>query len=73
MACGFICGIASQIYIIILAFKVSLSAGLFCVFVTPVYALVSDLRKDNKIRNGLKGWAAGWIMIILSVIIFAAV
>jgi hypothetical protein len=53
---GFIVVILTQLYIIFLSFRISFSAGLFCLLVTPVYALVSDLRKDDKVRPALKVW-----------------
>ena len=65
--------LTSQIYIIFLAFKFSFSAGLFCLLITPIYAFVSDLRHENKVRIFLKIWIAGVVMMLSSIFVLTAV
>jgi hypothetical protein len=66
--------IISQIIIIILAFKVRFSAGIFCMFMTPIYAFfASDLCKENKIRIALKVWIAGVVMMFLGVLLSTSI
>ena len=66
---GFIVVILTQLYIIFLAFRISFSAGLFCLLVTPVYALVSDLRKDEKVRPALKVWFSCLVLCLLGAVL----
>ena len=70
---GFILALVNYIYIVIFAFKLRFSAGLFCLLITPLYAFLSDLREDFKIRIALKVWVASLFMIILGVFVLIAV
>lgn len=45
---GLFVAVVSQVYIVVLAFKFSFSAGLFCLLITPIYAFISVFAK--KIR-----------------------
>ena len=60
---GFFTAIISQIYIVVLAFKVRFSAGMFCLLITPIYALVSDLRKKEEIQPALVAWITGMVTV----------
>jgi len=44
---------------------------LSCFLISPIYALVSDLRKDNEVRLFLKLWGLSLGMIVLSAFILA--
>jgi len=70
--CGFLAAVVIQIYIVILAFKFRISAGLFCLLVTPIYIFFSELRQDTKIRFALKVWISSLVMIILSALILSS-
>ena len=45
-----------QWWVVYLAFKVKFSAGMFCLFCTPVYAFTSNLREDEKIKTITNAW-----------------
>lgn len=67
---GFLVAILAQLYIVIRSFKVRTSAGLFCLFITPIYAFVSeDLRHNEKIRPALKVWLGGFCLALFSIIL----
>ena len=68
---GFIGAVISQTYITTLAFRIRFDAGLSCLFITPLYAFVSDLRNDNKVRKFLKLWGLSLGMIVLSAFVLA--
>jgi hypothetical protein len=69
---GFLGAVISQTHITNLAFKIRFSAGLYCLLITPIYALVSDLRKDNNVRIFLKLWGASLGMVVLGAFVLAA-
>ena len=68
---GFLGAVFSQTYITTLAFKIRFNAGLSCLLISPIYALVSDLRKDNEVRLFLKLWGLSLGVIVLSAFILA--
>jgi hypothetical protein len=68
---GFIAAVISQTYITTLAFKIRFDAGLSCLFISPIYALVSDLRKDNNVRMLLKLWGASLGMVVLGAFVLS--
>jgi len=63
---AFLGALISQTYITTLAFRIRFNAGLSCLLISPIYALVSDLRNDNKVRKFLKLWGLSLAMIVLS-------
>ncbi len=65
---GLAIAVLGQIYIIVLALKVRASAGLFCLLVTPFYALVSDLRRIPRVRRASRVWLAGLALVVLGTI-----
>ena len=68
---GFAIAIITQLYIVILSFKVRVSAGLFCLIITPIYAFVSEeLRNNEKIKPALKVWLLGLGLCILPIFLF---
>jgi hypothetical protein len=69
---GFFVGIISQIFVIVFAFKIRLSAGFFCLLMTPMYAFVSGLRKETRMRIALNVWIAGLAMLLVGVVVLSA-
>lgn len=70
---GLIIAAASQAYIIFAAFRYSVLAGLVCLFLTPLYAFFSDLRKENNVGTALKIWVTGVAIFFLGVLIIGSV
>ncbi len=68
---GFLGAVISQTYITNLAFRIRFDAGLSCLLISPIYALVSDLRNENKVRKFLKLWGLSLGMIVLSAFVLA--
>ena len=68
---GFAVAVISQTYITTRAFKIRFYSGLSCLFITPIYAIVSDLRKDNKVRLFLKLWGVSLGMVVLGAFVLA--
>ena len=68
---GFIGAVISQTHITILAFRIRFDAGLSCLLISPIYALVSDLRNYNRVRKFLKLWGLSLAMIVLSAFVLA--
>ena len=70
---GLFVAVISQIYIIALGFKFSFSAGLYCLLITPIYAFVSDMRKEDRVRKALGVWVTGFMIFLLSILVLAAI
>ncbi len=70
---GLFVTVISQIYIIVLGFKFRFSTGLYCPLVTPIYAFVSDMRKEGRVRKALAVWVTGFLIFLLSIFVFAAI
>jgi hypothetical protein len=68
---GFLGAVISQTYITALAFKIRFHARLSCLFISPIYALVSDPRKDNNVRMLLKLWGASLGMVVLGAFVLS--
>ena len=71
LVAGFIGAVISQTHITNLAFKIRLRAGLSCLLISPIYALVTDLRNYNRVRKFLKLWGLSLAMIVLSAFVLA--
>jgi len=71
LAGGLSVAVISQTYITTLAFKIRFYSGLSCLLISPIFAIVSDLRKDNKVRNFLKLWGVGLGMVVLGTFVLA--
>lgn len=58
----------TDIYIIVIAFRYRLSAGLYCLFLTPIYAFV-NMRKEGKVRKAFGAWVIGFGTFLLGMLI----
>lgn len=48
---GLVVSLFLYLYIVFWSFKVSISASLFCLIITPIYTFISvELRQDRKIK-----------------------
>jgi hypothetical protein len=45
---GFFVATIAQLMIVFHAFRISVSAGFYCLIITPIYAITSDLKNDKK-------------------------
>jgi hypothetical protein len=70
---GLFVTVISQIYIIVLGFRFSFSEGLYCLLITPIYAFVSDMRKEDSVRKALGVWVTGFMVFLLSILALAAI
>ncbi len=71
---GIFIAVAAQLYIIVYSFKVRVTAGVFCLFISPIYAFINEeLRTHEKIKPALKMWAFGMFLFLGSVFLLTAV
>jgi hypothetical protein len=71
---GFLVAIVTQLLIVFHAFRIRFSAGLFCLIITPIYALISsDMKNDKKIARIIPIWLTAFALMIIGVIMLGVI
>lgn len=70
---AFLTAVIAHLIIVFLAFRIRVSAGFYCLFVTPIYAFTSDIREDRRIARILPLWLSAFALMILGVILLGMI